>query len=263
MKRQKLSPQSRITFLILFIIVVLAIAVNFILRIFTTSGYFNIKEVVVSGKPDKEINYLKGRNIFLLDLRKESESIARYSPESLRVNLVRIFPDRIFVDFVQRKPVALVSLYRYFAVDENGVLFEAYPVVQGKSLTVITGLNSKITKVIPGEKVQSKELALALAIIREAKKFRNLSGLEIQKIDIEGVDYVTILIPVEEGGKGYSDWHPPERQKTLEVRISRGNILEKIAVMSGLIGQEKNNLKDIKYIDLRFNEPVIKFKDAK
>jgi putative ubiquitin-RnfH superfamily antitoxin RatB of RatAB toxin-antitoxin module len=53
------------------------------------------------------------------------------------------------------------------------------------------------------------------------------------------------------------------KQKILEVRISQGNIVEKVAVMSGLMNQERNNLANIKYIDLRFKEPVIKFKDVK
>ena len=48
----------------------------------------------------------------------------------------------------------------------------------------------------------------------------------------------------------------------LEVKISEGNIVEKIAIMSGLIKQEKGNLDKIKYIDLRFKDPVINFQDA-
>lgn len=192
-----------------------------------------------------------GRNIFSIDLHKESEHIAGYSPESLRVSLVRLFPDRIFVNFVQREPVALVSLYRYFAVDESGVLFELPVNYEKENLIVISGLTSKITKVIPGRRLESKELDLALAVIKEIKRYPNLNSLQIKRIDIEGSDYITMLISVK------------EEQKILEVRISRGNILEKIAVMSGLIAQRKNNLKDVRYIDLRFNEPVINIKDAK
>jgi len=262
MKRKKLNIPPKITFLA-FIVFVFTLALGLIFSLFTTADYFKIKEVIVLDKPDKELMHLEGRNIFLIDLHKESELIARSSPDCSKVNLVRIFPDRIFVDFVKRKPVAMVQLFRNFVVDENGVLFEAYPGIQEQTLPLITGLNSRITKVIPGQKPQSKELGLALSIIKEVKKFHNLSEYEIQKIDIEGVDYVTILIPINKSREGYSAWFTPERQKTLEVRISRGNILEKIAVMSGLISQEKDNLKDIKYIDLRFKEPVIKFKDAK
>ena len=142
-------------------------------------------------------------------------------------------------------------MYRYFAVDESGVLFELPVNYEKENLIVISGLTSKITKVIPGRRLESKELDLALAVIKEIKRYPNLNSLQIKRIDIEGSDYITMLISVK------------EEQKILEVRISRGNILEKIAVMSGLIAQRKNNLKDVRYIDLRFNEPVINIKDAK
>jgi cell division septal protein FtsQ len=249
MKRRKFNSLPWI--ISVFLILLFVVGVRLAYRAFIASDYFLVKEVIVSGRQDREVDYLKGKNIFLIDLHKESEYIARYSPESLRVSLVRLFPDRIFVNFVQRRPVALVSLYRYFAVDESGVLFELPVNYQRENLIVISGLTSKVTKVIPGRKAEFKELDLALAVIKEIKRYPNLNALQIKRIDIEGSDYITMLISLK------------EEQKILEVRISRGNILEKIAVMSGLIAQRKNNLKDVKYIDLRFNEPVVNIKDDK
>ncbi len=263
MKRQKISIPLKVTFLVSAFFIAIVLFSGYALRVFTTSGYFSIKEVVCFEAPGKDCLYFKGKNIFLLDLPRESALITRSCPDCLRVRLVRVLPDHLFVEFVKRKPVALVELYRYFAVDKNGILFEAPQGISEERIPLITGLKGKISGVRPGEKTRSKELSLALLIINEAEKFRNLSDYKIQKIDVEGTGNITILIPVDNGSSSYLDWQIPEKQKILEVRISQGNILEKLAVMSGLINQERDNLKDIKYIDLRFREPVIKFKDAK
>ena len=90
-----------------------------------------------------------------------------------------------------------------------------------------------------------------------------MRGYRINKIDVETASDVTIFIPIDLNNEAHSKWQPTLRQNILEVRISQGNIVEKMAVISGLINQERHNLNNIKYIDLRFKEPVIKFKDAK
>jgi hypothetical protein len=159
--------------------------------------------------------------------------------------------------------LALVELYRYFAVDENAVLYDTALAPLDSGVPLITGLKSKLPQVKVGREYKIKELALSLDIIREMSKFVNLKSYPARRIDIAGLDDITIFMIVDSGTSIYSNWQMPRKQKILEVRISQGNIIEKIAVMSGLINQEKDNLGNINYIDLRFKEPVIKFKDAK
>jgi hypothetical protein len=51
-------------------------------------------------------------------------------------------------------------------------------------------------------------------------------------------------------------------QEVLEVKIGQGDISDKMRVLGELFIQLKKDLSNIKYIDLRFKEPVIKFKNA-
>jgi hypothetical protein len=50
---------------------------------------------------------------------------------------------------------------------------------------------------------------------------------------------------------------------SLEVKIGQDNVKERIAILSGVIAQSRNDLANIKYIDLRFKDTVIKFNDVK
>ena len=263
MRRRRVNIPVKPLFIILAALVVAAFIIGYARQLLTTSDYFRVKDVAGPDLSSGEISRLKGKNIFLLDLPGEAMNISKSCPDCLRVRLARVLPDRLFAQFIKRNPVALVKLYRYFAVDQDGVFFESSLSPQDSGLPLITGLEGKLSGIKPGKGHKSKEMFLALAIIKEAAKFRNLRSYRIQRIDAVNADDITIFIPVGPEPALYLDWQAPQRQKILEVKISQGNIVEKIAIMSGLINQEKERLGDIKYIDLRFNEPVIKFKDAK
>jgi hypothetical protein len=49
----------------------------------------------------------------------------------------------------------------------------------------------------------------------------------------------------------------------LELKIGQDGIRDKIGVLGDLLQQLEKDLSNIRYIDLRFKEPAIKFKDAK
>jgi len=263
MKRQRVNFPSKLLIYLLILAVAAVFIPGYIRRLLITSDYFRVKEVTSIGGVEADFPYLKGKNIFLLDLPYESAYIAKFCPDCLRVRLARVLPDKVFVRFIKRKTLALVELYRYFAVDENAVLYDTALTPNDAGVPLITGLKSKLPQVKTGREYKIKELALSLDIIQEMSKFVNLKGYPIRRIDIAGLDDITIFMIVDSGTSLYSNWQMPQKQKILEVRISQGNIIEKIAVMSGLINQEKDSLGNINYIDLRFKEPVIKFKDVK
>ena len=266
--RERGVKKRRVNFLAKWLIftVIILLALLFIMgyiwRILTTSDYFQVKGIVSQGSLAQDFSYLKGRNIFTLNLPAESLNIARACPDCSRIRMARILPDRIFVEFVRRAPVAFIKLYRYFAVDEDGVIFYSVTQPLDSGLPVIFGLETKIFGIKAGSRYENKELTLALAIVKETRKNRLLNEYKIQNIYVAGVDNITVQIPLFQAPDASGVLNVPQNE-FLEVKISQGNIRDKIAVMAGLINQEKRNLANIKYIDLRFGEPVIKFKDAK
>lgn len=235
---------------IFFAVILLAIFIflGYIWNVVKYSNIFTVREILVKDSPVVDLSYLRGRNIFDIDLKKESQDILRSYLNYSGISLVRIFPSRIFVEFIERRPVALIKLYRYFAIDESGVIFY----IQGEQqpemdLPVITGLETYLFGPKPGVRYNIKELNIALEILREAKSTRILKYYKIRKLDVSNVADTSIFIPIAQN-----------ITSELEVKLGSNDIKNKMAILAGLIINGKNDISGIKYIDLRFNEPVIK-----
>jgi cell division septal protein FtsQ len=218
--------------------------VGYSLKVLKNLDYFKIKDIIVTeGTPD-EFSYLKGRNIFRIDLTEEAKSISRSYPAYKKIRLIKGLPNRIFVDFVRRQPLGLIKLYRYFCVDQDRMLFDLPGEVGQMDLPIILGLETKIFGPKPGKEYNLKELELALNILKEARRNKRLRNHKITAINVANPAGAALVIDAG-----------------LEIRIGQGEIGNKIELLGNLLAQVKNDLPNIKYIDLRFNEPVIKLKD--
>jgi len=240
----KLAALSVIIFLALFFII------SYIWRHCKDSDYFRITQVVTKDADSIDLNYLKDKNIFSINLERESRYIFESFPEYASVSLSRVLPNRIFVYFIKRRPAALIKLYKYFAVDDEGVIFNPQNRPEELGLPVISGLETKVFGPKPGKKYNIKELAIALAIIKESGKNKGLKNYKIKKIDVVNAQSVAFFI---------QDIGP----EFLEVKLGADNIKYKIALLGGLVTAARKDIGNIKYIDLRFKDPVIKFNDVK
>lgn len=254
------SPLARLIGITIIIFLALFLVISYSWRVFSASGYFTIKDIISREANIADLSYLIGRNIFSIDLRRESEHISEFFPDYSKIKLFRVLPNRIFVDFIKRKPVAFVKLYRYFVLDKEGVLFYGSYQPPELELPVIVGLETKIFGPQAGKKYSVKELLLALDIIREVKRNRALKNYKIKKIDVlnpaNAVIFISLLqkVPDNSGGQALAGF------ENLEVRIGQDNIKDRIVILAGLFTQAKKDLVNIKYIDLRFKDPVIKLK---
>lgn len=266
-KKFDLARVRRLTVKALIISTIIFLASYFIIKgiekFLKSSDYFQIKEVVIKDNAVYNLSYLKGKNIFSIDLNKESEYILEKYPDYRNVRLIRVLPNRLFVDFVKRKPVALAKFYKYFAVDENGVFFPLPEQLDGSDLPLISGLEVKIHAPVSGRAYNIKELKLALNIIEEIKRNRLLRYCKVKKIDVSNPTYASVIIPLAKKRTDNTKLSAGNDFAILEVRLGEEDIRGKIAILEGLIIQEKLNLVNVKYVDLRFNEAVIKLKDAK
>jgi hypothetical protein len=251
-RRQKL-PKPVIIGLV--ILLACLIAGVYIWGLLSRAGYFTVKDVLTRNADAVNLSYLKGKNIFTIDLDKEAGYIAEMYPNYSRVRLARVFPDRIFVDFIKPKPVAEVKLYRNFVVDEDAVLF--YPAADGQvtGLPIIIGLETRIFGPKPGKRYNIPELILALNIIREIKNNRAFKDYSIKKINVANTSNASIFFPL---ALTPADIQAAKKPQELEVKISQEDLKNKIAILGGLLVASKDELGNIRYIDLRFKEYVIK-----
>lgn len=208
-------------------------------------GLFKIKYIISKEDSQIELPHLKGINIFEVNLRKESARLEGLYPGYKIIKLIRVLPDRIFADFIERRPVAYVKLYRYFCVDDGLVLFDLPKQAQAGELPLILGLDRRIYNPSPGARVNLRELALAVDIIKKAGVTPVLKDCQIKTISVPSLNNASFFIA---GG--------------LEVKISQDDISDKMSILGSLLNQERSGLDKIRYIDLRFKEPVIKLKNA-
>ncbi len=263
MKRFKLNSVIRPAIVILIIFVALFLLARFIGQIFMNSVYFKIKEIKVSQSNVMDLSYLEGQNIFSSDLKKESRYISESHPHYRQIRIVRILPDCLYVHFISRKPLASVKLYRYFYVDDDLVLFDTPPQLEANDLPVILGLETKIFGPRPGTRYNIKELRLALDIINQIKRNRILKYYRIRRIDMANPASASIFMIMPPKAQESSGTKFIAGESLLEVKLGEDDIRDRIEILAGLFTQVKNEIYNIKYIDVRFKEPVIKLRNAK
>ena len=211
----------------------------------TRLDLFRIRQVVCKDKLPLDFSYLEGSNIFGVDLRKESRRLELLYPGYSKIRLIKVFPDRIFVDFIERVPLAYVKLQRYFCIDEDQVLFDPPKQPLERELPLILGLERRVYNPSAGGRVNLREMGFAVSLIKTAARGSVLKSYPIKTINVPGLSNASFSIA-----------------DGLEIRISQDRMDEKMDILNSLLAQEKDRLADIRYIDLRFKEPVIKLKSA-
>jgi cell division septal protein FtsQ len=274
MKKNKSKDlASRENFQLDKLLVVKAIAgiiiVSFVLTIYHNlkkSEYFRVREVTVRqganiSQDERNFAYLVGRNIFDLDLEKEARHAAYYYPSYQRVRITRFLPGHLVVDFLMREPLAYIKNSRIFYIDENMIVFELPSNTAVKDLPSVTGVERYVLGAKYGSKCNSAAIATALNIIKTLSHNRILKGYNIKNVDMAGLDDASIFLLVSQGQIVYTktDYVAPEQ--ILEVKIGREDIRNKLSLLATLLSQVRNNIHNIEYIDLRFKDPVIKFKE--
>ncbi|MDD3274159.1 MAG: cell division protein FtsQ/DivIB [Candidatus Omnitrophica bacterium] len=216
---------------------------------------------VVVRDADENFDYLKGRNILSLNLGAEARRAYLSCPDCRKVRFTRVLPGCVVADFLKRKAVAVARFYKNFSVDEQGVLFE--PGGAQPDLPVIYGLETKIFAPRPGMKNKCRELTLALDVIRGFNGNKAFKGFALKKIDVSDPESAGFFILLPRQEADYSLAHPRTEWRGFEVRTGMNDVPKKMMILGGLLTQWHRDWDDIKYIDLRFKEPLVKLKNAK
>jgi len=262
MRRQKFNLPIKIISFLVIISLAFSFIIGYIWKVLTTADFFAVKQVIVRNS-DSQFEYLKGRNIFSLNLRNESWSVFLRCPDCRKVRFARILPNCIVVDFLKRKPVALVKFYKNFAIDEQGVLFLPDAATEKLGLPVIYGLETKIFAPKSGISYKRSELGLALSIINEFKANKAFAGFTLKRIDVASPGSAGFFMLLPRQIVNYTLPIPQVEWLGFEVRTGVNNIRQKMMILGGLVTQERKEWINIKYIDLRFKEPLIKLNNVK
>ncbi len=259
MTKRKINPPIKLVISRIIVIITLVFITGYFGAALKNLDYFKIKDIAFN-KPEGtfDFSYLLGRSIFNVDLKKESRYISGLYPVYKNIRLFKILPNRLFIGFTDRKALAYVKLYRYFCVDTDLVLFDSAQEQLAKDLPVITGLERKILGPKPGKRQNIKELITALNIIKEIETNSALKKYKIERINVTNPADISCFIQISDYPKGQvkADF------KALEVKMGQDDIGDKVRILAGLFAQLNDDIRNIKYIDLRFKEPVVKFNEG-
>ncbi len=252
-KRQNISPDPvlvrTIGFACIFIftIALAAMAVTSFLR---ASPFFTVKEVALADNIHaldlSEFLKFRGQNIFSVDLARMEAKIRAKYPQLAELCVMRRLPDQIFVTALKREPFAFASLDgKACVIDRDGFIIG--PSQPGQALLpLVKGL--KHQKILSGDRVQDERVRVACQLIALVQQDARLVTAGLQAVNVEDLERVVCAFTEGDG---------------FDVIVDKTNIPARVKMLSDVLSRGGLDLSRIKYMDLRFGEPVIGQKKAK
>ncbi|RKY42940.1 MAG: hypothetical protein DRP85_01030 [Candidatus Makaraimicrobium thalassicum] len=235
--------------LIFLVCAVVSAALVFSFRcFFLNSPLFTIKGLVINRdrgyafrEGEKKLKKIYvGRNIFTVDLRQAQRFIKNEFPEIEKAEVRRNLPDRMEIDIIRRKPVAVIDAGGGIAIDREGVVLSI-----GKStgsLVKIKGISFFLNMPSKGGRIRDRSVARALALVAGISKRMHENKKDIEYIDIS--DRNNILLGI----------------CGVTVKMGGGDFPGKINILKEILEDPDIKTEDINYIDLRFEDAVISLK---
>jgi cell division septal protein FtsQ len=209
----------------------------------TSSPLFEIRDVMI----DRSIGFidlrslkdLKGQNIFKVDIKRIDRQIAERYPYIAQLRVVRQLPDRILILAKKREP--LMQIYyrkKYLVLDTEGVAL--YYTLQPAVLPQVYGIPLESGWFFLGGHIRGPELSKVVDILNSFRSSPYLRKWRIHAVQAENLSKIDLLVG-----------------ENMHVILDQEDTQDKIELLQMLISANKINLDQVKYIDLRFKEPVI------
>lgn len=207
------------------------------------SSFFKVKTIVLSPTLSvidrADLLQLQGRSLVGIDIVDFYHEINEKYPQISELRIYKMFPDKIRITGFARKPFAQIAYKsKFITVDRSGVALGMASLRQ-PDLFLIKGLQN----VFPpkaGSKLDDNSLASALEVLRVFEKNETLKDRKL--LDVDAGNLSKIVIRFARGPDVIIDWT---------------EIPQKSQMLSVVMSQMKVDAQDIRYVDLRFKEPVI------
>jgi len=219
----------------------------------TDSGSFIVKGIdvrlhdeydTVRNVPIDDISQeVMGTNIFFTDLNALKEKIESAHPEFKDILIRRLLPNKLIVNAVERKRVAQIQSDRYYFVDEEGILLPNVKNFPETDFPIITGLGINLAKLTSSKfsDFERENLNKALGLLKEIKSNERLSQYKIKIIDITDPGNISFLLEAF----------------NVEIKIGNTDFHNRLLILSTLFDQIESDMSNFKYIDLRFEDPIL------
>lgn len=192
--------------------------------------------------PVRVPNTVIGRNIWDVDLSALAGQLKAQQPSLKYIRVTRRLPNTLRVDVVQRLPVAQVKTGGWHAVDRAGFVFPdsaAAPIDGLVMLEGVTGPGRPALK--EGREHDHERLQLAFRVTEQLSRSSALGRHRVMSIDVGDPNQLLFVMDDE-----------------IEVRCgSEAELAEHLDRLKAALERIAANRLAVRYIDVRFPEPVI------
>ncbi len=240
----------------LIVLVVGGIGIGFVTfkYMFVDAGYFMIKGIEIklydekqtlqNISPDEVLDEeIVGTNIFFLNLSALKERIEFLHPEFKDVVIRRLLPNKLIVHGRLRKAIAQIHSDRYYLVDDEGMILPNVKNFPEADLPIIAGIGINLAKTSRTDfsKFQKDKFDKALELINETSINEELKEYKLKVIDVTDLGNVSFFLT----------------SANIEIKIGNTDFRKRLEVLSTVLEQMDSDIDSFKYIDLRFEDPII------
>jgi len=220
------------------------IALNRAQYVFSHVDYFKVRSVTIDPSLQfinkRDLRSLMGKNIFKIDLKAVQRRLSYKYPQAAKLKVVKRFPNQVSVLAKQRVPYAQLQIQDKIVVLDREAVILSLEDKKDKNLPDIVGTKLKNPKLVLGMPLKGSDIWLTLKIIKLFSANSSLDPYVIKGVNIENLSKIHFTL-----------------SNQLDVIIDRDKIAQKIRVLGIVLAQDRLDLGDVKYIDLRFKEPII------
>ncbi len=182
-----------------------------------------------------------GRNVFFVPLRERRKQLEEI-PWVERATVMRVLPDQIRVNVVERKPVAFTRQGQQIGlVDASGVLLSMPAATMAQkhySFPVVTGID-------PGDPLASRSARMAVYLRMSAELDANNQHLseQISEIDLTDAEDARVLMP--------------EQGADILAHFGEDHFLERYQRFQAHIAEWRQQYPNLAAVDLRYEQQVV------
>jgi len=243
-KKLKIPPYTKAIFIGVLILGFGFIVVNRTQYMFSRMDYFKVRSVAIDPSLQfinkHDLKNLMGKNIFAVDLKAVQRKLNYKYPQASKLKAIRRFPNQILILAKRRVAFAQLQIQNKTVVLDREAVILSLEEEEDKNLPVIAGAKFNDPELVLGMPLRGSGIGLTLKIIKLFKANSSLASYSIKGVNIENLSKIYFTL-----------------SNRLDIIIDRDKIAQKIRILGVVLGQDRLDLKDVKYIDLRFKEPII------
>ncbi len=186
-----------------------------------------------------ELNQLRGKSIFDVNLSKVEKKILLRYRNLQYLRLKKRYPDQIEVVVIRRQAIAQLQVKNQsYILDKDGYVLSQTAVPS--RLPSILGISLGRGLIKAGQLVQGQQIDIALNILRTFHQNQGLAQFRIAKIDVSNLSKINFYL-----------------SNDFKILMDRYRIPEKLDQLSLVLNRSQEELHKYRYIDLRFNDPIL------